>query len=158
MCDDNNNKCLEYSVPASSWVFSTRYHQMQSERYHSGFHLIIPHAFNSTHHMIQDTSTMVASLKALKKRMSSSPSSPSFLSATPNTMANNTRPRMFMPSVSVPIGTYKKHTQTRWRFQINMENQTKRERTITQNVEFGLLRWWHDVLLFTWESFHWKCR
>ncbi|TNN65412.1 hypothetical protein EYF80_024352 [Liparis tanakae] len=63
--------------------------------------------------MIQDTSTMVASLKALKNRMSSSPSSPSFLSATPNTMANNTRPRMFMPSVSVPIGTYKNHTDSK---------------------------------------------
>lgn len=60
---------------------------------------------NRTYHMIQDTSTMVASLKALKKRMSSSPSSPSFLRATPNTMANSTRPRMFMPSVSVPKGT-----------------------------------------------------
>lgn len=48
---------------------------------------------------------MVASLKELKKRISSSPSGPSFLSATPNTMAKSTRPRMFMPSVSVPTGT-----------------------------------------------------
>lgn len=58
-----------------------------------------------THHMIQDTSTIVASLKALKKRMSSSPSAPSFLKATPNTMANSTKPRMFIPSASVPTGT-----------------------------------------------------
>lgn len=68
--------------------------------------LLIPQNYpDSTDHMIQDTSTIVASLKALKNRISSSPSSPSFLSATPNTMANNTRPRMFMPSVSVPTGT-----------------------------------------------------
>lgn len=57
------------------------------------------------YHMIQDTSTIVASLNALKKRISSSPSCPSIRRATPNTIANSTRPRMFMPSVSVPIGT-----------------------------------------------------
>lgn len=61
--------------------------------------------FRFTHHMIQETSTMVASLKELKNLMRISPSSPSFLKATPNTMANTTRPRMFMPSWSAPWGT-----------------------------------------------------
>lgn len=60
---------------------------------------------NPTYHMIQATSTMVASLKALKKRMTSSPSPPSFLSATPNIRENNARPRMFVLSNSVPTGT-----------------------------------------------------
>lgn len=57
-----------------------------------------------THHIIHDTSTMVASLKALKKRMSSSPSEPSFFRATPNTRAKRTNPKMFIPSISVPMG------------------------------------------------------
>ena len=47
---------------------------------------------------------MVASLKALKKRMSSSPSEPSFFRATPNTRAKRTNPKMFIPSISVPMG------------------------------------------------------
>lgn len=49
---------------------------------------------------------MVASLKELKKRMSSSPSGPSFRRATPKMMANTTRPRMFIPSTSPPMGTF----------------------------------------------------
>lgn len=57
-----------------------------------------------THHIIHDTSTIVASLKALKKRMSSSPSEPSFFRATPNTKAKRTKPKMFIPSISVPMG------------------------------------------------------
>lgn len=59
---------------------------------------------SKTHHIIHDTSTIVASLKALKKRMSSSPSEPSFFRATPNTRAKRTNPRMFIPSISVPNG------------------------------------------------------
>ena len=59
-----------------------------------------------TYHMIQETSTMVASLKELKKRMSSSPSGPNFRRATPKMMANTTRPRMFIPSTSPPVGTF----------------------------------------------------
>lgn len=57
-----------------------------------------------THHIIQDTSTIVASLKELKKRMSSSPSEPSFFRATPSTRAKRTNPKMFIPSISVPMG------------------------------------------------------
>lgn len=57
-----------------------------------------------THHIIHDTSTIVASLRALKKRMSSSPSEPSFFRATPNTRAKRTNPKMFIPSISVPMG------------------------------------------------------
>lgn len=56
--------------------------------------------------MIQETSTMVASLKELKNLMRISPSSPSFRKAIPKTMANTTRPRIFIPCWSVPIGTY----------------------------------------------------
>lgn len=59
----------------------------------------------NTYHIIQDTSTIVASLKALKKRMSSSPSEPSFFRATPNARAKTTNPKMFIPSISVPKGT-----------------------------------------------------
>ncbi|KAK2116730.1 hypothetical protein P7K49_003616 [Saguinus oedipus] len=58
------------------------------------------------YHMIQETGTMVASLKELKKLISSSPSGPSFRSATPKTMANTTKPRMFMPSTTSPTGTF----------------------------------------------------
>lgn len=54
----------------------------------------------NTYHIIQETRTMVASLKELKKRMSSSPSGPSFRRATPKTIAKTTRPRMFIPSTS----------------------------------------------------------
>ena len=54
--------------------------------------------------MIQDTSTMVASLKELKNRMSSSPSGPSFFRATPKTSAKRTSPKMFIPCTSVTTG------------------------------------------------------
>lgn len=37
--------------------------------------------------------------------MSSSPSEPSFFRATPNTRAKRTSPKMFIPSISVPMGT-----------------------------------------------------
>lgn len=57
-----------------------------------------------TYHIIQVTKTIVASLNELKKRMRSSPSRPSFFSATPKTRANSTRPRIFIPSISLPTG------------------------------------------------------
>lgn len=57
------------------------------------------------YHMIQDTSTMVASLKELKNFMRISPSAPNFLKATPNAIANTIRPRMFIPSTLLPTGT-----------------------------------------------------
>lgn len=69
-----------------------------------------PASSPTTYHMIQETRTMVASLKELKKRISSSPSGPSFRSATPKTMANTTKPRMFMPSTSCPTGTCRQGT------------------------------------------------
>lgn len=71
---------------------------------------------SNTHHIIQDTSTMVASLKALKKRMSSSPSEPSFFRATPNTKAKRTNPRMFIPSISVPNGICRIRVDTGLKF------------------------------------------
>lgn len=49
---------------------------------------------------------MVASLKELKNLIRISPSPPNFLKATPNAIANTIRPRMFIPSTSVPTGTY----------------------------------------------------
>lgn len=58
-----------------------------------------------TYHIIQVTKTIVASLNELKKRIRSSPSGPSFFSATPKTRANSTSPRMFIPLISVPTGT-----------------------------------------------------
>lgn len=57
-----------------------------------------------TYHIIQVTKTIVASLNELKKRMRSSPSRPSFFSATPKTRAKSTSPRIFIPSISVPTG------------------------------------------------------
>lgn len=54
--------------------------------------------------MIQDTNTIVASLKELKNRMSSSPSGPSFFRATPNIRAKRTSPKMFIPFTSVTTG------------------------------------------------------
>lgn len=62
------------------------------------------HLQSHTHHIIQVTKTIVASLNELKKRIRSSPSWPSFFSATPKTRANITSPRMFIPSISVPKG------------------------------------------------------
>lgn len=69
-------------------------------------HNIVPQMYleSHTYHIIQETKTIVASLNELKKRIRSSPSSPSFFSATPKTRANSTSPRIFIPSISVPTG------------------------------------------------------
>lgn len=67
--------------------------------------------WDNTHHIIQDTSTIVASLRELKNRMRSSPSEPSFFRATPNTRENRTNPKMFIPSISVPMGTWREDTE-----------------------------------------------
>lgn len=66
-----------------------------------------------THHIIQVTKTIVASLNELKKRISSSPSWPSFFRATPKTRANITSPRMFIPSISVPKGICRDKKKTK---------------------------------------------
>lgn len=66
-----------------------------------------------TYHIIQETKTIVASLNELKKRIRSSPSWPSFFSATPKSRANSTSPRIFIPSISVPTGICRGKTKTK---------------------------------------------
>lgn len=73
-----------------------RMHRTQFKHWEK--HMVLPY------HMIQETNTMVASLKELKNLIRISPSSPSFLKATPNAIAKTMRPRMFIPSTSVPTG------------------------------------------------------
>lgn len=80
-----------------------------------------------TYHIIQVTNTIVASLNELKKRIRSSPSWPSFFSATPKTRANSTSPRMFIPSISVPTGICRDKT----RRLVTCENSTKLNKRVT---------------------------
>lgn len=80
-----------------------------------------------TYHIIQVTRTIVASLNELKKRIRSSPSGPSFFSATPKTRANITSPRMFIPLTSLPTGICR---DTKRRL-VTCENRTKPNKRVT---------------------------
>lgn len=66
---------------------------------------------------------MVASLNELKNLIKISPSSPNFLNATPNTMANTTRPRIFIPSWSVPKGTCRNTQDCQYTFKQQISKQ-----------------------------------
>lgn len=94
--EHNTQWCVPLKKKTSGREVKRRMQRIQFKHWEK--HMMFPY------HMIQETNTMVASLKELKNLIRISPSSPSFLKATPNAIAKTIRPRMFIPSTSAPTG------------------------------------------------------